>query len=54
MARWTRFARDFARRWPALLGLVLLLAVVSAALLAPVFYPEDPLEMVGQPLTWPG
>jgi peptide/nickel transport system permease protein len=54
MARSIRFARDFAKRWPALLGLVLLLAVVCAALLAPVFYPEDPLEMVGQPLTWPG
>ncbi|RYF30292.1 MAG: ABC transporter permease [Comamonadaceae bacterium] len=54
MARFIRFARDFARRWPALLGLVLLLGVVCAALLAPLVYPEDPLEMVGQPLTWPG
>lgn len=52
------------RRWRALralLGnpaglasLLFLLAVMLAALLAPVFYPEDPLSMVARPFLWPG
>lgn len=54
MPRWLRFARDFSRRRLAFTGLVFLLLIVAAALLAPAIYPEDPLEMVGQPLTWPG
>ena len=35
-------------------GLLILLAVVAAAFLAPVLYPDDPLDMVAIPVTWPG
>ncbi|VFR41360.1 Oligopeptide transport system permease protein OppC (TC 3.A.1.5.1) [plant metagenome] len=46
------------RRWylqPAILsGGVILAAVLAGALLAPLWFPDDPLDMVGAPLTWPG
>ena len=45
-----RYARDPA----ALIGTVLLLAVVAAALAAPVLFPRDPLALAGRPLQWPG
>ncbi|MCS3451254.1 peptide/nickel transport system permease protein [Bradyrhizobium elkanii] len=32
----------------------MLLLIVAAAALAPVFYPGDPLSMVARPLLWPG
>ncbi|NTF91007.1 ABC transporter permease [Agrobacterium rhizogenes] len=35
-------------------GLAFLAAVALAALLAPVFYPGDPMEMVSRPFLWPG
>lgn len=44
----------FLRNPTAVTGLVFILVVVAAALLAPVFYPDDPLGMVGPPLIWPG
>ncbi|MDB5849685.1 MAG: transporter permease [Rhodoferax sp.] len=46
------------KRWylqPAILiGGVILLAVLAAALLAGTLYPGDPLDMVGAPFVWPG
>ncbi|MFG1347816.1 ABC transporter permease [Xanthobacter autotrophicus DSM 431] len=38
----------------AVAGLLILALVVAAALLAPVLFPDDPLEMAGRPLQWPG
>ena len=35
-------------------GVLVLLAVAAAAVLAPVLYPGDPLDMVGAPVEWPG
>ncbi|GJD49448.1 Oligopeptide transport system permease protein OppC [Methylobacterium crusticola] len=46
------------RRWylqPSILvGGATLLAVAGAALAAGTLYPDDPLDMVGAPFTWPG
>jgi peptide/nickel transport system permease protein len=47
------FASRFVRHRPALLGLVLLLAVVAAAALAPIVYPTSPFALVGQPMLPP-
>jgi peptide/nickel transport system permease protein len=47
-------SRGLVRTPSAVAGMVLLLAIVSAAALAGVLYPRDPLEMVGQPFLWPG
>lgn len=38
----------------AIVGLLFLTAVIVTALLAPVLYPGDPLEMVARPFLWPG
>ncbi|MBB3660817.1 peptide/nickel transport system permease protein [Rhizobium sp. BK650] len=38
----------------ALFGVAFLVAAALAALLAPVFYPGDPMEMVTRPFLWPG
>jgi peptide/nickel transport system permease protein len=38
----------------AVVGIMLLLIIFSAAALADALYPNDPLEMVGQPFLWPG
>lgn len=38
----------------ALFGIVVLAIIAIAALLAPVLYPGDPLEMVARPFLWPG
>lgn len=35
-------------------GFLILAIVLAAALLAPVLFPDDPLEMAGRPLIWPG
>lgn len=48
------FGRRFARNWPAMGGLVVLLVVLLMALLAPILYPASPWEMVAQPFLWPG
>lgn len=37
-----------------LMGLVVLLCVAGAALLAPVLYPDNPQDMVAAPVEWPG
>ncbi|WP_312526341.1 ABC transporter permease [Paracoccus sp. (in: a-proteobacteria)] len=47
---WRRFRRNRA----AVLGLILFVVVILAALLADVITPGDPLRRVGDPLTWPG
>ncbi|HMK78286.1 MAG TPA: ABC transporter permease [Xanthobacteraceae bacterium] len=49
-----RALRAFLKNPAAMTGLVFLLLVITAALLAPVLYPEDPLGMVGRPILWPG
>ena len=46
--------RRFLRSPPAIIGLVLMIVVLAAALLAPLLYPEDPLRLAGRPLQWPG
>ena len=43
----------FMRHRPAMIGLVLLLCVVLAALLAGLLYPTDPFGMVGKPFQPP-
>lgn len=45
-----RYARDPA----ALIGTVLLVLVIAAALAAPILFPRDPLSLAGRPLIWPG
>ncbi|MGO4578412.1 ABC transporter permease [Cupriavidus sp. 2TAF22] len=47
------FARRYARNYGAVIGLLVLLAVVAVALLAPVLYEESPWLMVGEPLVHP-
>ncbi|WP_020205532.1 MULTISPECIES: ABC transporter permease [Cupriavidus] len=46
------------KRWylqPSIwLGAAVLLVVAAAAALAGVLFPDDPLDMVGAPYTWPG
>jgi peptide/nickel transport system permease protein len=53
MERWAFFGR-FARNRGALFGAVVILAVALAGLLAPQFFPADPLRIVAQPELWPG
>ncbi len=49
---WT-FARKFARNRAALLGLLVIVAVVVVAAMAPVWFPRNPLRIVGRPEIWP-
>jgi peptide/nickel transport system permease protein len=46
--------RRYSRNSAAVVGLVLLVLVVGAALAAPLLYPGDPLGLAGRPLQWPG
>lgn len=46
--------RRYLRSPPAVLGLVLLLAVIAMAATADLIYPNDPLALAGRPLQWPG
>lgn len=48
------FLRRFARNRGALVGAVLVLVIVAAALLAPLFYPGNPMRIVATPEMWPG
>jgi peptide/nickel transport system permease protein len=43
----------FLRNPTGLAGLVILSCIVVAALLAPVLFPDDPLDMVTRPFVWP-
>jgi len=47
------FLKLYFRSPPAVIGLVLLLLVLAAALSAGWFYPRDPLALAGRPLIWP-
>lgn len=46
--------RDFCLNRAALLGLIVLVCVVLAALFGPLLYPTDPFEMVWAPFSPPG
>src|SRR5258708_17411207 len=48
------FVGRFSRNRGALLGACLILVVALAAVLAPLFFPADPLRIVGTPELWPG
>ncbi len=48
-----KFLKLYLRGPAAVMGLVLLAAVVFMALFADVFYPGDPLQLAGRPLMWP-
>lgn len=48
-----RALRSYAANPNAVVGTLILLVLVGAALLAPVLFPDDPLGMVGRPLLWP-
>jgi peptide/nickel transport system permease protein len=45
--------RLFLRNPTGMAGLVILLAVIAAALIAPELFPDDPLDMVTRPFIWP-
>ena len=47
------FVRRFARNRPAVLGLIVLLAVIALALAAPIVYPQSPFALVGKPFQPP-
>lgn len=47
------FARRFLQNRGAVIGLVILLAVVAFALVAPLLYPQSPWRMVGRPFLPP-
>jgi len=48
------FLGRFARNRGALAGALVILGVAMAAILAPLFFPTDPLRIVAQPELWPG
>ena len=48
-----RFLRLYLRNPAALIGLVLLVAVLFLAGSADLFFPRDPLSLAGRPLSWP-
>ncbi|WP_349962730.1 ABC transporter permease [Rhizobium sp. ZPR3] len=55
--RWRGRGRElkiFLSNPNALFGIAVLATIVLAALLAPILYPGDPLEMVARPFLWPG
>ncbi|WP_370688735.1 ABC transporter permease [Roseomonas sp. GC11] len=47
------FLKRYARNPAAVVGLVLVLAVIGMALSAPFVFPRDPLSLAGRPLQWP-
>ena len=49
-----RAVRAYLRSPPALIGSVILFAVLFMGLTAQWFYPNDPLGLAGRPLQWPG
>ena len=53
MAGFAAFCRRFARNRAAIGGLAILLAILAMAAFADRLFPEDPWEMVAQPLLWP-
>ncbi|WP_455179679.1 ABC transporter permease [Azospirillum melinis] len=53
VGRW-RATRAYFANPTAVFGLLILATVLAAAALAPLLFPDDPLDMVGRPLVWPG
>ncbi|HEY4250672.1 MAG TPA: ABC transporter permease [Roseomonas sp.] len=49
-----RALRTYFRSPPAVIGLLLLVAVLLMAVSAHWLYPDDPLGLAGRPLQWPG
>lgn len=49
-----RFLKLFARNRSAVLGLVILAAVIGLAATASVFFPDDPFRLVGRSMSPPG
>ena len=49
-----QFCRRYVRNRAAVVGLLILLLILAMAGLANVLFPEDPWDMVAQPLLWPG
>ncbi len=47
------FVKLYLRSPPAIIGLLLLLAVLAMAASADWLYPKDPLALAGRPLVWP-
>ncbi|PWC29357.1 ABC transporter permease [Teichococcus aestuarii] len=47
------FLKRYARNPAAVVGLLLVLAVIGMALSAPFVFPRDPLSLAGRPLQWP-
>lgn len=45
--------RLFLRNPTGMAGLIILASVIVAALIAPVLFPDDPLDMVTRPFIWP-
>jgi len=54
MRRLRAMLQLISARWALVIGGVLLSIVALMALSANFFYPDDPLNMAGQPLLWPG
>src|SRR5256885_15678764 len=48
------FLGRFSRNRGALVGALVILLVALVAVLAPAFFPKDPLRIVGPPELWPG
>ncbi|MEP6701917.1 MAG: ABC transporter permease [Betaproteobacteria bacterium] len=47
------FLRRFARNRPALIGAIVLAAILVGAIAGPLLYPVDPFDMVGRPFQLP-
>ncbi|PHK93659.1 ABC transporter permease [Pseudoroseomonas rhizosphaerae] len=47
------FLRRYMRNPAAVIGLLLVLAVIGMAVSAPFVFPRDPLSLAGRPLQWP-
>ena len=54
MRSFAQFCRRYARNRAAVAGLVILLLILAMAGFADRLFPEDPWDMVAQPLLWPG
>jgi peptide/nickel transport system permease protein len=53
MRGWAEFWSRFRRNRGALVGLAIVFAIVTMAVVAPFLYPDDPFDMVAQPFLWP-
>ncbi|MDB5371782.1 MAG: transporter permease [Belnapia sp.] len=49
-----RTLRAYLRSPAGIIGAVLLVAVIAAALSADMLFPRDPMALAGRPLQWPG